>query len=283
MKLTQAGRTALWNARNTGVQAELTHIQVGIGRKLMTGEEEELLFAVQTSTIASGSRPAPDQIRVSSLFPGTSSFDFTEVGIFIGNPEDGGVLFAYYSVMSGKVGTMVAGTDYVFAHEWKMAEADAGAIVVLVDGGQSTSLGMIAEHQAGTDPHPVYAKKAGIYPNMTVGNAESAARVGNTPAGDVWTDSRAMFVKNSTAGHRVAPDGYIEQWGYVVTNTNSAGGLLISLPKPFPAAMLNSSAVSANGTNPPTVVGIGPGGTPSIIDIRFSANTKGLFYKATGY
>ena len=160
MKLTTAGRAAIFNAQGTGVQAVLSHVQVGTGRRTPDGSETTMVTPVQTTTIAAGSKPSPTQIRVSCLFPGISNYDMTEIGVWIGNPAAGGVLFAYYSVTTGKIGTMVSGTDFVFAHEWTMDAADAAALNILADTGQSAMLAMMAAHEAAIDPHPQYATDA---------------------------------------------------------------------------------------------------------------------------
>lgn len=162
MKLTTAGAAAVWNAQGTGVQAALTHVQIGTGHRTPDGSEVGLIAPSQTTTIAAGSKPSATQIRVACLFPGASSYDFSEIGIWFGNPSSGGTLFAYYSVPSGKIGTMVAGTDFVFAHEWTMAVATAAAITILADTGQSAMLAMMAAHEGSADPHPQYATDAAL-------------------------------------------------------------------------------------------------------------------------
>lgn len=162
MKLTTAGAAAVWNAQGTGVQATLTHVQIGTGHRTPDGTEVGLVALSQTTTIAAGSRPSATQIRISCLFPGTSNYDFSEIGIWFGNPSSGGTLFAYYSVPSGKIGTMVAGTDFVFAHEWTMAVDTAAAITILADTGQSAMLAMMAAHEGGADPHPQYATEVAM-------------------------------------------------------------------------------------------------------------------------
>lgn len=162
MKLTTVGAAAVWNAQGTGVQATLTHVQIGTGHRTPDGSEVGLIAPSQTTTIAAGSKPSATQIRVACLFPGASSYDFSEIGIWFGNPSSGGTLFAYYSVPSGKIGTMVAGTDFVFAHEWTMAAATAAAITILADTGQSAMLAMMAAHEGSADPHPQYATDAAL-------------------------------------------------------------------------------------------------------------------------
>lgn len=206
MRLTPDGISALWNAQSTGVSATLTHIQLGTGHKLLTGLETALLTPVQVTAIGSGSKPSPTQIRIAGVFPGNANYDFSEVGIFIGHPASGGKLFAYYAVETGKIGTMVQGTDFVFSHEWTMSATDAAMVTIMADTGQSAMLAMLAEHENKLNPHGQYALTTGNYPNLRAGS------VGSMDTSSIWNDARASMLKLSI-GYRVAPDGYVEQWG----------------------------------------------------------------------
>ena len=276
MKLTAAGQAAIWNAQGTGTQATLTHVQIGTGRRTPDGTETGLLAVAQTTTIAAGSKPSPTQIRVSCLFPGISNYDITEIGVWIGNPASGGKLFAYHSLPSGKVGTMVVGTDFVFAHEWAMEAATAAALNILADTGQSAMLAMMAAHEAASDPHPQYAtdtQLAGLVgtasPTMngtvTVGTATKYAREDHThpsdttraaKAGDTFTGNIAVNTGDAEAN--VGVIGGSKPPAYFLSNSNIWGlwspegeGLVIydrATAKMFFAGIEAGAIVQNNGS-----------------------------------
>ena len=224
MRLMPDGVAALWNAKNTGVLATLTHIQLGTGHKPLTDQEVSLAAPVQVTSIGSGSRPSPRQIRIAGVFPGIANYDFSEVGIFIGHPSAGGKLFAYYVVETGKIGTMVQGTDFVFSHEWTMAASDAAFITIVADAGQSSMLSMMAAHEGAADPHPQYATEAYLL----------------TLAADLLKKNEINFSAVANGFLVFPPDASgkrcIWQWG---TYSPGASGIFtVNLPTTFPNAGL---------------------------------------------
>ena len=103
-RLTSAGQQAAWNAQNTGLSLELTHVQFGSGNRAPDGSETALLDPKKSVPIAAGSRVSASQIRLSALLTGADSFAVSEIGIWTGEPGTGGaVLFAYWSQASGSV------------------------------------------------------------------------------------------------------------------------------------------------------------------------------------
>lgn len=157
-RLTGAGQAAAWNASNTGIALELTHVQFGSGNRAPTGTETALVTPQAYVAIAAGSRVAPNQIRLSAMLTGTSSFNIAEIGIWKGVPgQAGSVLFAYWSQASGVLGAKAPGVDFIFTHDMVLSDAvAAGAVTVVADTSQSAMLALMAEHEAKPDPHVGY-------------------------------------------------------------------------------------------------------------------------------
>ena len=157
-RLTSAGQAAAWNASNTGIALELTHVQFGSGNRAPTGTETALVTPRAYAAIAAGNRVAPNQIRLSAMLTGLSSFNIAEIGIWKGVPgQPGSVLFAYWSQASGVLGAKAPGVDFIFTHDMVLSDAvAAGAVTVVADTSQSAMLAMLAEHEAKPDPHVGY-------------------------------------------------------------------------------------------------------------------------------
>lgn len=157
-RLTSAGQQAAWNASNTGISLNLTHVQFGSGNRTPTGTETALVTPQTYVAFAAGSRVTPNQIRLSALLTGAASFNIGEIGIWKGVPgQAGSVLFAYWSQASGVLGAKAPGVDFIFTHDMVLSDAvAAGAVTVVADTSQSAMLAMLAEHEAKPDPHVGY-------------------------------------------------------------------------------------------------------------------------------
>ena len=157
-RLTSEGQQAAWNASNTGISLNLTHVQFGSGNRAPTGTETALVTPQAYVAIAAGSRVAPDQIRLSALLTGAASFNIGEIGIWKGVPgQAGSVLFAYWSQAAGYLGSKAPGVDFIFTHDMVLSDAvAAGAVTVVADTSQSAMLALMAEHEAKPDPHVGY-------------------------------------------------------------------------------------------------------------------------------
>lgn len=157
-RLTSAGQAAAWNASNTGIALELTHVQFGSGNRAPTGTETALVTPQAYVAIAAGNRVAPNQIRLSAMLTGTSSFNIAEIGIWKGVPgQPGSVLFAYWSQASGVLGAKAPSVDFIFTHDMVLSDAvAAGSVTVVADTNQSAMLALMAEHETKPDPHVGY-------------------------------------------------------------------------------------------------------------------------------
>lgn len=152
--VTTAGKNAAWNASNTGASINITHIQFGSGNKVPAGNEVALLAPQQKATVAAGYKVSSTQIRMSAMFTGVQAYSISEVGLWIGDPAAGGVLFGYWSQATGAVGSKSAGVDFLFTHDMILdASIPPGSVTVTVDSAQSA---LIAAHESAANPHPQY-------------------------------------------------------------------------------------------------------------------------------
>lgn len=158
-KLTQSGQAAVWNARNTGISLNLTHIQFGSGNRAPSGTETALLNPQQAVPIAAGFSVSPTQIRMSAIFSGNQNYVIREVGVWAGDPAaNGSKLVGYWSQAAGDLAMKSPGVDFIFSHDMTLdAAVPAGGLTILADNAQSAMLAMIAAHEAKADPHPQYA------------------------------------------------------------------------------------------------------------------------------
>lgn len=153
--ITDKGLEAVFNAKNTGLDLELTHIQLGSGKKTPDGKETSLLAPKQTQAIGFGSHPQPNQISMTVAFSVTTSFDVSEIGVWAGDPGSAGsVLFAYWSMSAGSLVTTTPGVDFVFTHDLVVDASTSDVINIVVDPDAS----IFELHMTGADPHPQYAK-----------------------------------------------------------------------------------------------------------------------------
>lgn len=184
-KLTQVGQAAVWNATNTGMSLNLTHIQFGSGRRAPSGTELALVQPKQAAPIAAGFSVSPTQIRMSAIFGGALNYMIAEVGLWAGDPAvAGSKLIGYWSQDSADLAAKSAGVDFIFSHDMKLdAAVPAGSLTIQADGAQSAMLAMIMAHEAKSDPHPQYSKR------LTAGAALPTSDIGT-----IWHDDYGGFM-----------------------------------------------------------------------------------------
>ena len=131
---TEAGYEAVWNARNTGVELELTHLQLGAGYTPMSGAVEVLGDARETASFTSGQRVSATQRRLIATFSDVATaYDVHEIGIWSGVPgESGSILCLYWSQEVDALVNRTPGTDYVWTNNLAIDAALAGSITVTV-------------------------------------------------------------------------------------------------------------------------------------------------------
>ncbi|MCX8016407.1 MAG: phage tail protein [Rhodocyclaceae bacterium] len=154
--LTDAGLAAAVSQAQLGLDLRLTHVQVGSGNRSPNGSEVALLAPQQAVTISGGSKPAPNQLRVAARFASATGYPIAEIGLWSGDPNAGGVLFAYWSQPSGVLAQKFPGIDFIFSYDMTLGAAAPGNIAITVDPTGAQALALVAEHEDKADPHPQY-------------------------------------------------------------------------------------------------------------------------------
>lgn len=157
-KLTLAGQAAAINASRTGVQLAITSVAFGTGIYDPTGNETALTNEVKRVSILAGAMVTPYQARITAVWEGaTDDYPINEIGFFAGS-----TLIAVWSRSSGgPLGYKTPGIDFVLFNDLRFVGIPAGSIVIQVDeSGGSAALAALGAHEAATDPHPGYVRKA---------------------------------------------------------------------------------------------------------------------------
>lgn len=200
-KLTQAGLAACWNAKNTGITVDITHVQIGSGNRDPDGSEVVLVTPQEVVAIAAGSRVAPGQVRMTAMFAGNAmTYDISELGLWSGAPgAPGSVLVCYWSQAAGILTAKAAGVDFVFAHDMAISDAtSAGTITILSDPSVAPALAFLDVHKAELDPHPGYMRKF-----------KAAEALPVADIGPIWHDAYAsVMVWQAFTANGAAYEGY---------------------------------------------------------------------------
>lgn len=157
LSLTLDGKDAFWDANNTGINLDITHLQFGSRNRLTTGEESYLNQPKQAVKIQNGRKIGPEQVRIMATMPGIENYNIAEIGLWSGDPgQPGSILVAYTSVRTGFIAQMVTGIDLVFTYDMVISTADIDRINIIKDTGQSSVLSLLAEHELDRGAHPYY-------------------------------------------------------------------------------------------------------------------------------
>lgn len=162
--LTKVGQQALWNSQNTGVELDLTHIQIGTSSANYGKEYDStgLDTAVDTIAIAKGQRITDEQIRIFTTIQGNGNHLVTELGVWSGNPDtEGSILFAYVvSKQEDQLAITSKGLSIVFSLDLVFSGEDIENIKIIADQDQSLVLSMLTDHFTDDNAHPYYAHKS---------------------------------------------------------------------------------------------------------------------------
>jgi hypothetical protein len=161
-RITDAGQSAVFSATGTGTSLNLTHVQVGSGKRTPTGSETALVTPIAVVPIGYGIKISPTQIRMMATFTGSSTFDIYEVGIWSGAPGSAGaVLVCYYSHLTDKLTSKFADVDFVFLHDMVISGILPGdSLNIIYDDNAALMVVAVTDHISGVDPHPQYLNNA---------------------------------------------------------------------------------------------------------------------------
>lgn len=200
--ITQQGQAAAFNAQSTGTQLVLTHMAYGTAAYNPRGDEIALKAEVKRVPIGSGSRIAPNQIRIASIWSSlTDRADITEIGFYAGT-----VLFAVVSrATGGPFLYKTPGSNLIFSYDWVLNVVPIGSISISVD---PDAMALLV-HLADANAHPQYLTIA-EYQQRDSKNSVRVATTANLPklSGLLTVDGVALaagdrvLVKNQSDGYR---------------------------------------------------------------------------------
>lgn len=151
-KITADGLAALWNATNTGVALNLTHISIGDSAYAVSGSEKALKTQKMRQAIGSSSRPAPDTIQMRTVFSPESEFWVREVGIWADS-----TLFALWSsdAKGTPLGYCSPGVDWVFSHRLSLKALPPNSVNIVVDKDAAALMGIMVAHENERNAHGI--------------------------------------------------------------------------------------------------------------------------------
>lgn len=127
-KLTRAGMRALFNATNTGMRLDLSHIAVGTSGYVPAGTETALVTEVSRAAIGGGDYLSDFEIMVSGLFTDATAGWVNEIGVFTST----GVLFALWSEVGAPVVYKTANVPLALGLTLAVGDVPPGSLNIIV-------------------------------------------------------------------------------------------------------------------------------------------------------
>lgn len=166
--ITAAGLAAAISAANNGTFLALTHLTLGAGQYTpavnSTGEatQTDLMSRREKVAFGSGRRTGAKQITLGATFPiyAGAGYNVGEVGIWAGDPDNGGTLFAVYSAPGYIHAYRNDQTEFVESYSFAISKIPQNSVTVTVDPNSNTLAQLIDEHEAKANPHPQYFLRA---------------------------------------------------------------------------------------------------------------------------
>lgn len=125
--ITKAGLAAIWNATNTGVQAEIAHIGLGSQGYTPTFDQKALRAQVVKYPIAGGEKLSNSLIHLTALADDDKAFWVREVGIYFAD----GTLFAVWSSPDTPLTYKAAGTELLMAYDLSLEALPADSVTIV--------------------------------------------------------------------------------------------------------------------------------------------------------
>lgn len=130
---TVAGRNATFNANNSGLELNLTHISIGDGGGAID-DARTSLRSEREKVAVYGRRVTTDQIHLDAVFDGAQAFWVREVGIWAGS-----TLVYYWSTAGAELGYKSPNFEWLLGLDLALDEAVDGVIQVTA---QAPNVGM---------------------------------------------------------------------------------------------------------------------------------------------
>jgi len=195
-KITDVGLAAAQNAKANGLELELTHIALGTGKYTPTYGQTALVGYKERAAINASAPKGPNGFQVSATFPEWTSTAYAvgEIGIYAGDPQAGGILFAVFSSASTLVTR--SAVAYVVSMSMLLTRVPDASVTVNVDTDLGTCATLIASHIAQADPHPQYLLETAADNAYLKKTDAAAAYLTKTEAATVYvTDAEAVDAK----------------------------------------------------------------------------------------
>lgn len=129
-QITLAGLQAAWNATNTGISAEITHVGLGSGGYLPSPNQTALESEQHRIQVAGGTLAGPTQIHLTAMDNSGLEFWVREVGFYLAD----GTLFAVWSSTDGPLAYKSATLPLVVAFDLDLSALPADSITVSTTG-----------------------------------------------------------------------------------------------------------------------------------------------------
>ena len=131
--LTQAGIQAVFNANNTGLQAEITHIALGNAGYTPSDSATALQSEKQRVAVSGGEMISNDQIHLTANASGNAEYWIKEVGFYLAD----GTLLAVYSDPIKAIAYKSSSLDILLSFDLKLSALPADSITIDGSGGLS--------------------------------------------------------------------------------------------------------------------------------------------------
>lgn len=164
--ITKAGILAAKRAYARERSITITHVVLGAASYDLSEDRSEtaLRDPREVTSKIYGSVSADGLIHISGLFESAAysgpTYIVGEVGFYIGDPDDGGVLFAIYSCAGWVCAYRGGGTEADFLPSWvlEFGVIPAGSVTVLCDPSAGLDVAVMQSHLDDNDPHPQYIR-----------------------------------------------------------------------------------------------------------------------------
>lgn len=250
--ITTAGVNAAATAASNSLTVQITHIALGAGKYTPTSGQTALVDRREVAVVSRGSAQG-SQLTVGATFLSSSyagaQYDVGEIGLYLGDPLAGGILFAVVSSPTF-AGARRHGTlpDYTPRATVTLSGVPTGSVTVTVDPMAGAALIALDAHEAASDPHTQYLRKAG---GTMTGPLVLAANAAAAMQAVTLQQLQGAFSGSFTAqGSITLPSGHIVRWGSSTTPVTGSGVAEASgtynFPAPFPTACLWAIAAPYN-------------------------------------
>ncbi|MGW7235464.1 phage tail-collar fiber domain-containing protein [Pseudomonas fulva] len=125
--ITKKGLAAIWNATNTGLSGEITHIALGTSGYTPTNDQTSLRAQVAKYPIAGGERLSDSLIHVTAIADGPAAFWVREIGFLLAD----GTLLAVWSHATDALTYKPANTDLLLAYDLSLTALPADSVTIV--------------------------------------------------------------------------------------------------------------------------------------------------------